>query len=111
MRTANWAAAADYINQMYGHGLNPPMASLDTLTMSQPGVIEFKIKRGTLGANTFVSLDRLVNRVSAVHGVTHTRDLLHNGKAYIWTITSERSVVVGYRNGKGVYIQLKDTGN
>ena len=87
------------------------MASLDTLYMSRAGVIEFKIKRGVLGSDTYVTLNRLVGRVTAVYGVPHTCELTVNGRSYTWSITAERSVIVGYRYGKGVYIQLKDTGD
>lgn len=110
MRIANWAAAADYINQMYGQGLRGHIASMDSLALNQRGVIEFKVYRGLLGNKD--PLVKLLERVSKAHGESydhaHSYDVVTE---YIWNLTRERSVVVGHRKGRGLFIQLKDIGD
>lgn len=108
MRTCNWAEAADYLNEMYGQGLDKPLASLDSLTRNQPGIIEFRVYRKVLGMNTFA---RLIDLVAAVHGSHTTTHGTHNYTEFVWKLTPSRAVVCGVRHGKGVYIQLTDTGS
>jgi hypothetical protein len=108
MRVANWSAAADYINEMYGRGLDQPLVSFDSLTRSQPGIIEFKVYRKVLGAS---AIWELLDRIRAVHGEYNITGGSHNYAEFGWLLTPTRSIVCGARQGKGVYIQLKDTGS
>lgn len=113
MRTANWAAAVDYINQNFSAGCRDVdgIASLGTLRSNQPGLIEFKVRRYAFGGR----LNTLVANVIAVHGRQFKDRSDDTATHYEWTLTPERSVVVGQRKtggpNAGIYIQLKDTGS
>lgn len=108
MRTCNWAEAVDYINQMYGQGLPVPLASLNNMMFSKPGLIEFKVYRSVFRT---AALTKLVKRMCDAHGDDYKAVGSTTHVEYEWRISPERSVICGSRTKRGLYIQLKDTGN
>jgi len=103
---ANWATAADFINQTYGGGRN--LVGLDSLNMSQPGIIEFRVLKKVF--DTPDTFDRMFIEMSTVHGnaCTVVRDVDLELRA--WRLSSSRRVILRYKIGVGTYVQLIDDG-
>ncbi len=107
MRTANWAAAADYININLFQGRT--IVGLGQLYSNQPGLCSYRIMKHHF--KTRDTLGVVMTAINRLHGVP-SLEVNENGKhSYVWTINKERKILAFHLVGEGTFIQFYDSGD